>query len=134
MIDIFIPGHPAPQGSKRHVGGGVMVESSKEVKPWRESIRCALITEVGQPVQRLAGAVTCELEFVLRRPKSAPKRSTPPALKKPDIDKLCRAVLDAVTSSGVIEDDSRIINLHATKRFADQDCVPGLRLRLSSLG
>ena len=26
---------PAPQGSKRHVGKGVMVESCKHVKPWR---------------------------------------------------------------------------------------------------
>ena len=26
---------PAPQGSKRHVGRGVMVESCKNVKPWR---------------------------------------------------------------------------------------------------
>lgn len=129
MIDIFIPGHPAPQGSKRYVGRGIMIESCKAVKPWREDIRCALMKE-GRPIERVAGAVSCSLEFILPRPKSAPKKSTPPATKKPDLDKLSRAVLDAVKSAGVIEDDSRIIILVATKRLADLGGVPGVRLRL----
>lgn len=30
-----IPGRPAAQGSKRHVGGGRMIEQSKYLKPWR---------------------------------------------------------------------------------------------------
>ena len=29
----------APQGSKRHVGRGIMIESSKRVKPWRDAVR-----------------------------------------------------------------------------------------------
>ena len=31
-------GVPAPQGSKRHVGMGRMIESCKALKPWREMI------------------------------------------------------------------------------------------------
>ena len=31
MIEIKVIGLPAPQGSKRHVGHGVMIESSKKV-------------------------------------------------------------------------------------------------------
>ena len=31
-------GIPAPQGSKRHVGGGRMIESCKALKPWRDLI------------------------------------------------------------------------------------------------
>ena len=131
MISIFIPGHPAPQGSKRHVGHGIMVESCARVKPWRESIRSALITDAGQPKERISGAVICSLEFVLPRPKSAPKRSTPPAMKKPDLDKLSRAVFDAVTSAGVIEDDSRIVDVRGVKRLAEINETPGLWLKLS---
>ena len=37
-ILIRINGLPAPQGSKRHVGGGIMVESSKRAKPWRQDV------------------------------------------------------------------------------------------------
>lgn len=33
-IGFHVIGLPAPQGSKKHVGHGVMVESSKKVKPW----------------------------------------------------------------------------------------------------
>ena len=29
---------PAPQGSKRHVGGGRLIEASKRVKPWRQAV------------------------------------------------------------------------------------------------
>jgi crossover junction endodeoxyribonuclease RusA len=133
MVQIFISGQPAPQGSKRHVGNGIMIESCKRVKPWRESIRCALTTEMGQPVTRLEGAVRCGLEFVLRRPVSTPKRTTPPAVKKPDIDKLGRAVLDAITSAGVIGDDSQVVSLMATKRIAELGETPGLHLSLEEL-
>lgn len=36
-------GTPAPQGSKRHVGRGVMIESSKNLKPWREAVKYAAL-------------------------------------------------------------------------------------------
>ncbi len=130
MIEVFIPGAPKPQGSKRHVGRGIMVESCKEVRPWRESIRARLITEDGQPIERFDGAVACSLEFVLPRPKSTPKRSTPDAVKKPDIDKLSRAVLDAIKSAGVIIDDSYVVDMHPRKRLAELGEAPGLRIRL----
>lgn len=129
-LNVFVSGHAAPQGSKRHVGHGIMVESCKRVKPWRESIRSALTGDDGRPVWRFKGAVACTLEFVLPRPKSTPKRMTPPAIKKPDLDKLGRAVFDAMTSAGVIEDDSRIVGLSARKRLAELDETPGLWLQL----
>jgi crossover junction endodeoxyribonuclease RusA len=46
-MHIRINGIPAPQGSKRHVGNGVMIESSKAVGPWREAVRneCQRVVE-----------------------------------------------------------------------------------------
>jgi crossover junction endodeoxyribonuclease RusA len=82
MIDIFIPGIPAPQGSKRYVGRGIMIESCKAVKPWRESVRTRLITEDSRPIERIEGAVVSTLEFILPRPKSTPKKRTPLAIPK----------------------------------------------------
>ena len=45
MNEIFIPviGMPAPQGSKRHVGNGIMIENSKRVKPWRQDVKEAAL-------------------------------------------------------------------------------------------
>src|ERR1700676_3259288 len=37
-MKITVRGIPAPQGSKRHVGGGRMIEMSKAVGPWREAV------------------------------------------------------------------------------------------------
>ena len=45
MNEIFIPvlGLPAAQGSKKHVGRGILVESSKKVAPWRQDVRYAAV-------------------------------------------------------------------------------------------
>ena len=39
MIKYEIVAIPRPQGSKRHVGRGIMVESSKHIKNWRAFAR-----------------------------------------------------------------------------------------------
>ena len=92
-----------------------MVESSKAVKPWRVDVAWAVREYFPTP---LDGAVRLELGFVMPRPKSAPKRSTPPAVKRPDLDKLVRAVMDAITGV-VVVDDSQVVHLVASKRIAE---------------
>ena len=52
------------------------------------------------------------------RPKTTPKSYTPAAVKKPDIDKLCRAILDGITHV-VIATDSQVTRLVADKRLAE---------------
>jgi crossover junction endodeoxyribonuclease RusA len=125
-VSFTVPGRPAPQGSKRHVGRGIMVESSKELGPWRERVAlCAHSAMCGRSL--LDGAVRVRLDLTLPRPKSAPKRSTPPAVKRPDVDKLARAILDAITGI-IVRDDSQIVDLHATKRLAELGETPGVAI------
>lgn len=115
IVVCFVPGKPAPQGSKRHVGRGILVESSKEVGPWRE--RVALAVYNAMPRRPLAdGAVGVSLRFVIPRPKSASKTKPIPAVKRPDVDKLSRAVLDALTGV-VFSDDSQVVELLAVKQI-----------------
>lgn len=130
MTQVWIPGKPAPQGSKRHLGNGIMVESSKSVKPWRVDVAWAAREAFLHP---LDGPVRLELGFVMPRPKSAPKRSTPAAVKRPDLDKLSRAVLDAITGV-VVADDSQIVHLVATKRIAELDEPTGVMLVAHEVG
>ena len=66
---MFVPGKPAAQGSKRHVGNGVMIESSKRVKPWRTDVRESVAAHVPAEWDKEA-AMSVELEFVFLRPKS----------------------------------------------------------------
>jgi crossover junction endodeoxyribonuclease RusA len=130
-FSFYVPGKPAPQGSKRHVGRGILVESSKELGPWRERVALAAHNAMlGQPL--LSGAITLTLDFVMPRPKSAPKRSTPPAVKRPDVDKLARAILDAITDV-IIADDSQVVDLRATKRLAELGETPGVAITAEQL-
>jgi crossover junction endodeoxyribonuclease RusA len=123
---VFIPGHAAPQGSKRHVGHGVMIESSQRLKPWRSDVQSRLIDADGQPLAKFDKApVKLSLEFILKRPLSTPKRATPQAAKKPDLSKLIRAVEDAITDAGVWYDDSQVVMLQANKRLAELSETPG---------
>ncbi|KZM70773.1 RusA family crossover junction endodeoxyribonuclease [Nocardia terpenica] len=125
----FVPGSPAPQGSKRHVGNGRMIESSKAVGPWRERVALAVHDEHWP---QLAGPVAVVLEFVLRRPKSVPKTRTPAAIRRPDTDKLARAILDALTGIA-FADDAQVIRLCAGKRLAETGETPGVHITLTDL-
>lgn len=133
-LSFFVPGKPVPQGSKRHVGKGVMVESAKDLKPWRESIRWAAMQagrfgSVGE-IRHSDGPISVRLHFTMPRPLSAPKRSTPPAVKRPDLDKLIRAVLDALSSAGTWRDDSQVVEVYASKRIAEIDEAPGVQIHV----
>ena len=129
-LEVFVPGQAAPQGSKRHVGHGVLVESSKLVKPWRTQVAWT-VAQVWRDAP-LQGPVRVELTFVMPRPAATPKRRTPPAVKKPDVDKLIRAILDALTKV-VWRDDSVITELRAIKRLAELTEQPGCLIQVGEI-
>jgi Holliday junction resolvase RusA-like endonuclease len=133
---IIVYGNPAPQGSKRFVGmkngRGMMVESSKKVKPWREAVVWAA-RENGAKVN---GPVWLNIYFTLPKPKSAPKKRETFPDKKPDVDKLLRSTSDALVTAGVIEDDARIIDCRIVKVFPGEHDhaldVPGAKIIIGS--
>lgn len=128
-LDVFVPGRPAPQGSKRHVGGGILVESSKACAPWRTAV--AWHAAQAAPGALAAGPLLVRLAFVMPRPAGTPKRSTPPAIRRPDLDKLTRACLDAL--SGVVwADDSQVTHLRVSKRLAELDEQPGVHIYVTT--
>lgn len=125
----FVPGMPAPQGSKRHVGKGRMVEDSKRVPAWRKQV--SRVARVFGP--RLGTApVAVTLEFVMPRPKAWGKMRADPMVQRPDVDKLARAVLDGLTGF-CFDDDSQVISLVATKRRAAFAEMPGVRITVIGL-
>jgi crossover junction endodeoxyribonuclease RusA len=135
-VIFYCPGHPAPQGSKspfrnKYTGRIHMTESSKKVGPWRERVALAAhnaMLESGLAVY--GGPVSVTLEFVLTRPKSCPKRSTPPAIKRNgDIDKLARSILDSITGV-IVLDDAQVVELHAGKRIAEIGETAGVQIRV----
>ena len=131
-------GDPAPQGSKRYVGNGRMIESYKRLKPWREQI-VADAQALGLP-QTITGAVSVSLVFCFIRPKShfnskgGMKPSAPPyKVSKPDADKLARAVLDSLTIAGIIKDDSLVTTLSVQKRYCVGTEPPGVLITVMDM-
>jgi crossover junction endodeoxyribonuclease RusA len=74
--------------------------------------------------QRFSGPVAVALAFRMPRPKSS--KPGQPADKRPDLDKLVRAVLDALTSAGMYEDDARVVDLRASKQLSEPGTSPGV--------
>ena len=128
---LFVPGVPAPQGSKRHVGRGIMVESSKAVGPWRERVALAF-AELLDGESPTRAAVVLNARFTFTRPKSHLRangvaRESAPAtpVTRPDLDKLCRAILDALSGVAIV-DDSQVVAIVASKEYGG---APGVYLR-----
>jgi len=127
---------PAPQGSKRHVGNGRMVESSKKVKPWRFAVSQAALETSHEMFD---GPVYVGITFLFARPKA--HYNTKGILKpnapfhkvsKPDIDKLCRSTLDGITGI-LLKDDSQVACLMATKQYANEGEYIGAIITINPL-
>lgn len=132
-LSMYVLGTPAPQGSKRHVGRGILVEASKRVTPWREAV-VAQADRAGLARLAISDAVAVRLVFHFPRPKghhntkgevkpSAPH--APTSRTTGDIDKLVRSTLDALVQAHVITDDSLVTDLIASKRYSTPSAPPG---------
>lgn len=127
MIRFVVQGIPAPQGSKNAWGG----ESSKNLKPWRSAVQWeATDTKLNQHLETMLGPAHLVVEFRFSRPKAhyrtgknqhllrddAPRDKT----TAPDLDKLVRAVCDALTIAGIWRDDSQVSRITASKVYDQQ--------------
>lgn len=123
MTRLYVPGVPRPQGSKRHVGRGIMVESSKHLPAWRKVVAVAArAAHTGTPYD---GPVTITAEFIMPRPKGWGQKRQDPMIQRPDLDKLIRAVMDGI-SGIVIRDDSQAVRMVLAKRRAAPGEGPGV--------
>ena len=126
-LEFFVPGIPAPQGSKKHVGNGVLIESSKKVAPWRKAVATTVAELDFIPFDEPVEIFTT---YLLPRPATVTRQlpSVPP-----DLDKLERGLFDALTIAGVWSDDSLVVDSHPSKRYADGNPT-GALIRIVSVG
>lgn len=121
-VVVFVAGRAAPQGSKRAIGKGRMIESSKYVRPWRKDVHDAMAADG----RRIHGPVVVGLRFVFPRPKVVKDAMTGLGQSVGDGDKLTRAVWDALKTAGTIDDDSRVLDWYGSKRLAAPGEDPGV--------
>ncbi len=119
-LAIAVYGRPAPQGSKKLVASNRFIEASKYLPAWRKAVTLAAVEAINdQGWSALESAVELECVFYLERPGTVPPKKRPHPIKPPDVDKLARAVSDALTDAGAYLDDSQVIKLTAFKFYAD---------------
>lgn len=133
-VEFRVRGIPVPQGSftARTDGAGhafVVRNNRSNLVAWRHSI-----SDEARDAMHLIPAfrvpVAVSLTFDLAKPVSRPKKDRFPD-RKPDLDKLIRAALDALTGV-VFVDDAQVVKIMARKKWADPvyDEGPGLSVEV----
>lgn len=138
MIAFTVHGVAQPKGSMRAftppgMKFPIVTDSNRNAKSWAQLVAHAADRALGEgPTQLLQGPVRVSVAFYLPRPKKFNKRGVPVAhLTAPDLDKLLRSVLDALTEV-VWHDDSQVVEVIAQKRYADVGCPPCASIRVEA--
>lgn len=140
-FSVFVKGLPVPQGSKNAFRRGnrcVLVDVNIEkLKAWREQVAEEVSACWTGPV--LSGqAVGVRYAYRFPRPKYhfsddgeiLPRYRGVPYVKKPDGDKLDRAVNDALTGI-VFKDDSQVNRWTGSKDFTDETHPEGVLIQVT---
>lgn len=144
-ISMFVPGVPAPGGSKKFVGmskprpgqargHAILIDAAGEKnKNWRSV--CAMVAANQIRGGGFAGPLKVSFEFIMPRPKghygkkglkwNAPRYHT----VRPDCTKLIRSSEDALTGIAWM-DDAQIALQEGSKLYGDQ---PGCRITITPL-
>ncbi len=127
ILYVFVRGIPVPQGSMKAFvvkGRPILTSTQKNLKPWRNQVAMEASSIYHNPVTDKPIAIV--LEFKMPCPKSLPKTKWRLPAKRPDLDKLIRAILDSLTGV-VFKDDSQVVTITAMKRYA-YDGYPGVKI------
>ena len=136
-FDCLIPGPPIGKGRPRaaKMGAHIRLYTPKKTADWERS--SALIMRnawLRPPSDDLCKA---EIVAVFPRPKRLlRKKDSEHRLwhgSKPDIDNICKCVLDSLVMAGVIRDDTQVVLLSASTVYASKSEGPCVEVRLSSV-
>lgn len=123
MTEIIVKMRPVTQGSVHAITVNgkprVIHNKSKELYEQRGIIQELYHEEGGEKID---GAVALELTFSFIRPKSVKEKKRPYMTVKPDIDKLTRAVLDALTHHAY-DDDCQVVSLNVVKLYSEEEYI-----------
>lgn len=122
--------YTAPKMALRKKRGGGQYPAfitPEKYKSWKNMV--ALVVkgsfDYEGPIQ---GPACITLVFYLKRPKSV-KDKFP--VKKPDLDNLCKGLIDAIKDGLLINDDNQVIEILASKYYEDKSNAPGVIIKVS---
>lgn len=112
----------------------IVTDSNKSARSWSQLVAEGASRAIHELPASERGVLTegvrLTVAFYLPRPKKYNRRGVDAAhLTKPDLDKLLRAVLDALTKVA-FQDDSQVTQLIASKHYAPLDGAPHVDIRV----
>lgn len=116
MISFRVDGQPIPQGSMKVINGHIIHSQGSALAAWRSAIGLSAKLAGAKPT---LDAVSMTLVFIMNKPKTVTRLD--PTVP-PDLDKLVRAALDALTAIAY-KDDSQVIEIRAVKVYGDSPGV-----------
>jgi len=134
LLDCTVHGTPVQQGSKTRMRWSVIDDNAERLTPWRTEVTETALREKILPTP-WDGPVGMTVTYWFVRPRShyrtgrfadqlkptAPKYHA----RFPDLDKLLRATMDALTNARVWVDDNRVSVTFPVKRWAAPNDPPG---------
>lgn len=126
-LSFVVLGEPTPEGSTRAYYIKALDrtvtthQNKKSLGAWRNRVA----TEAQRALEGRewkcdsASAYTVNVEFVLSRPASIPEHRRVHPTVKPDIDKLVRAINDALTSI-LFTDDCQVVSMTMSKEYCGE--------------
>jgi len=128
-LTVTVPGKPVTQGSMKTINRRTFHDNERDLLPWRDGIAWHVRQEMAAQGMNepLEGPLTLVATFTLARPPSIPKSRWAPD-KKPDLDKLCRALGDAIGQSGAVRQDAQFVTIVASKVYGP---LPGVTFTIS---
>lgn len=122
MLTFVAYGVAATQGSAKAVvsrsTGRPMLkkDNEKSQNEWRANVRDE-VRKVMDDRAPLEGPVVLAVTFTRPKPVSAPKRKPSWPCRKPDWDKLARAVSDGLKDGGAYKDDAQVVRAVVIKDY-----------------
>lgn len=131
MKIFWIDGLAVAQGRPKfaRIGKGVRAYDPGKSREWKEAVRWQV--RAGGAITPCSGAVSLSLAFYLARPKTLPKKTTY-HVKRPDVDNLAKAILDALKGLAW-HDDSQIVSLTVRKYYTEGTAGAGVRIVIEEL-
>ena len=134
MLTFTVHGVAQHKGSMRaYVPRGmkfpIVTDSNRNARSWAQLVAegANRVLNERDNVLLEQGPVRVEIIFYLPRPKKYAKKPDAAHVTAPDVDKLSRGVLDALTSVAYV-DDSQVVELLAYKRYAAIGEIPRARI------
>lgn len=124
-ISFFVSGVPKAQPRVKAARRGkfVHIYTPDTAEEWKSKVRKLSAERISTKIKT---PVYVDMAFHIERPKfhfrkNGTLKSTEYWVsKKPDVDNFAKAVMDAMTDAGVWEDDSLVVMLSVSKRYANE--------------